>query len=207
MIPLKRIKQTSSLRNWLPWLTAAALFTIGYPWFIEPVLQTAQASSRERYARALYQERLDRLERITTLQKKQRDALVSWTKEHEGMLFSPLQADAFFSSLDQTAASFRCRVVSAEYEVLPLPGDSHSDESSPVFLKGAKIHLTGRYDRWIQFLGWLETLPPCVLIDSLKLESEKNSPGVLSGRIDFAVPIAAESVRPEGGVLLSPKEK
>lgn len=207
MIPLKRIKQTSSIRSWLPWLTAAVLFAIGYPWFIEPILQSAQASSHERYARALYQERMDRLERITALQKKQRDTLLSWTNEHQGLLFSPLQADAFFSSLDQTAASFRCRVVSAEYEVIPLPGDGHREESSPVFLKGAKIHLTGSYDRWIQFLGWLESLPPCVLIDSLKLESEKEQPGVLSGRIDFAVPIAAESVRPEDGVLMSPKEK
>lgn len=206
MLPLKPIKQIPSLRKHLPWMTGAAVLVLAYPWFIEPILESVKASGRSGHIRTLYEERLERLEQMAARQHKQQETLLAWRKEHQALVFSPAQAEAFFSGLDQKAASFGCQVVSAEYEILPLPGNQHADPSSPVALKGAKVLLTGRYDRLIQFVNWIESLPQCVLIDSLKVESAKDRPGILSGRIDFAIPITADSERPANGVIASPKE-
>jgi Tfp pilus assembly protein PilO len=206
MLPLKTIKQIPSIRKHLPWLTGTAVLVMAYPWFIEPLIQTAQASGRRGHIRMLYQERLERLEQMAARQEKQRQALLSWKEEHEDLLFSPAGAEAFFSGLDQKAASLGCQVVSVEYGILPLPGTQQADPFCPVKLKGAKVLLTGRYDRLIQFLNWIESLPPCVLIDSFKVETAKDRPGILSGRIDFAVAITSGGERPANEVITGSKE-
>jgi Tfp pilus assembly protein PilO len=206
MLRLKASKQLSSIRKHLPWMTATAILALAYPWFINPIFQSAQASGRSGYTRSLYQERLDQLEQIAVRQTQQCKNLQDWKREHENLLFSPAQAEAFFSSLDQKAVSLGCQVVSAEYEILPLPGDLHADPSAPIEMKGVKVLLTGRYDRLIQFLNWIESLPECVLISTFKMETAKDRTGVLSGRIDFAIPITSGAQRPAQGPIAGDKE-
>ena len=193
---MKRIQQVPQVRKFLPWIIAAAILLIGYPWFIQPIQQAALAYSQRNHIENNYQQHLNHLQRITARQKQQRERLWIRKQQHDSLFFSPHEADAFFSSFDQTAASFDCHVVSAEYQIQEAPGTDTKEYCLPVFLHRAKIELTGSYNCWIQFLEWIESLPQCILIDSLKLESGKDRPEVLKGRIDLAIPVQKEIVQP-----------
>lgn len=206
MIALKRIQQIPKIRTFLPWITAAAVFLISYPWYLRPIHQTVQAFSQREHIDLLYQQRLDHLQQLTTKQKEQRESLLLRKQENDLLFFDPAEADRFFSSLDQAAVSFGCHVTSADYEILDMPGAGTNAQNPPVCLHGARVQLTGRYDRWIPFLEWIESLPQSVLIHSLRLESQKDRPGLLSGRIDLAVPVVTESTQPENGDLPHSKE-
>lgn len=206
MISLKRIQQIPKIRKYLPWVTVALVFAVSYPAFIRPLRQTLQAHAVSGHIETLYQEHLDRLHRITTKQKEQRQALMELKRQQDPLLFESTEADAFFSKLDQTAVSFGCRVVSAEYEILEMPDTDSKEGQVPVCLHGAKIQLTGRYDRWIQFLGWIESLPQNVLMYSLRLESQKDRSGILSGRIDLAIPVYMKGLPSEPADSPHPKE-
>ena len=206
MISLQLIKRAPRVRPYIPLAAAIGVLAIGYLWFLRPIQQTVYAGSRTEYVETLYQERLGRLQNIVNRQKEQLDQLVSWKREHDSLFFSSDQLGLFFSNLDQHAVSFGCQVVSADYEILNIPGQNPQGSTNGIYLQGAEIRLAGRYDRWIGLLEWIESLPQSVLIDSVELESNKDRPGILNGRIELAIPVRKKSEDSEKTFLLSDKE-
>lgn len=206
MISLKRLQRIPQLRRYLPWTVAAAVFAFSYPWFFQPIRQAALADRRAAHMDTLYRERLDNLQRLIVRQRHHQNQLEQWKQEFGDRLFSPAQADAFFTTLDETAASFGCRILSAEYQTLEGPLPALKNPDCPVVLRGAKIQLTGRYDRWIPFLEWIESRPETILISSVRLQSAKEQPGMLNGRMDLAIAVLKEIRQTENDAASCDKE-
>lgn len=207
MIDWKRIQQNPQIRKSLPWITAVVVFAVGYPWFFGPIHQTVLARSQSRHMETLYQERLQRLRQIINRQKDQLKKWSSSKLQSDSLLFDPSEADEFFSTLNETAVSLNCCVVSAEYQSGQISRMDLSKTDSPVELRGAGLQITGPYNRWISLLTWMESQPQCILIESLELESQKDRPGVLHGRLTLSIPVMRTNKSVQKSERTQPKEK
>lgn len=188
-------KRLAGVHRWFPLLTAGVLLAAGYPVFLRPWMQSAEASSRGEAFGELYAERLASMERVSQRLNEQVRRLQKW-KEEEGMcVFTPEEAEAFFARLEPGAAQARCRVAAVEYDLVPAGKGVLPEESRAVELRAVKLQMYGSYDGWIQWIRQMESLPQCVLVDSLKIESARDRAGVLAGRVCLLVPIVREPER------------
>ncbi len=204
---LQLIKQGAWLREWLPVLAAGVILAAGYPLFLHPLVQSAQASSQGRRFEALYAERLASMERMKERLDSQLRQLEDQQASEPSSIFTSEQAESFFVWLEQAAAQARCRLASVEYEAAPKPLSVLPNESKTVDIRAVKLLMHGTYDAWIQWVRQIESYPQCVLLDSLKIDSTRERPGVLTGRACLLVPIARDMDRREPSTTEKSKEQ
>ncbi len=187
---LQQIKRLVFLRRYLPSLAAGFLVVSAYPGFLRPMFQSMQASVREQNFRSFYEKRLSAMEQVSGHMENQRNRLREWQAACGSKIFYPSDAERFFASLEERAGSARCRLAAVEYEgsfgSLPASGSG-----AGVQMRGVRVQMFGSYEGWIQWVEQIESLPECVLLDSLRLEVQKDRPGLLSGRASLCVPVKA----------------
>ncbi|MEJ5259571.1 MAG: hypothetical protein WHS88_05205 [Anaerohalosphaeraceae bacterium] len=187
---LRLIKQGAWLRDWLPVLATGLILAAGYPLFLHPLVQSAKASSEQRRFDALYAERLASMERMNERLDAQLRQLEEQQAAEPSSILTPAQAETFFAWLEQAALQTRCHLASVEYEAAPKTLSVLPNESRTVDIRAVKLMMYGTYDAWIQWFRQLESYPQSVLLDSLKIDSARERPGLLAGRVCLLVPIA-----------------
>lgn len=200
---LRLIKQGAWIRDWLPVLAAGAILAAGYPLFLHPLVQSAKASSQGQRFEALCAERLASMERMKERLDSQLRQLEDQQASESSSIFTSEQAESFFAWLEQAAAQARCHLASVEYEAAPKTLSVLSHESKTVDIRAVKLLMYGTYDAWIRWVCQIESYPQCVLLDSLKIDSARERPGLLAGRVCLLVPIE----RAPDGQEPSPAEK
>lgn len=185
------IKRLSFVRKYLPFLATMLLVAVVYPGFLRPMLQSVQASVRGQAFCSLYEKRLAALEQIGAHLEKECLRLRNWRAAQTAKIFSPSEADTFFASLEERAARTRCRLTSVEYESKSAVSPLQTDKSGTVQIQQVRLQMLGTYDSWIQWVEHVESLPECVLLDSLKLDVQKDRSGLLTGRLCLRVPVSS----------------
>jgi hypothetical protein len=187
---LEQIKQGELLRKYLPFLVVGFLLAAAYPAFLHPMLQAVQASVRGQSLSSLYQERLASLEQIGSRLNRQRQKLREWKETHSFQIFTPAQAKAFLASLENRADAAGCQLTAIEYEDDSDSESASSDKAGSVQTRQVKMQMLGSFDSWIQWLEQAESIPQCVLLDSLKLDWQDQPPETLTGRVCLRLPVA-----------------
>ncbi|HOQ04554.1 MAG TPA: hypothetical protein PKY88_05020 [Anaerohalosphaeraceae bacterium] len=200
-------KRLVLIRERLPWLTAGVILAAAYPVFLHPYFQSAQARSRSRDFEGLYAERLASMERVGERLAVQLQRLEEWKKKEPFSVFTPAEAEAFFAWLEQGAAQTGCHLAALEYDLAPKGRSVLPDEPQAAEIRAVKMQLYGTYDAWFQWVRLMESYPRCVLLESLKIESARERPGMLAGRVCLLVPIARDTDRREPSATEKSKEQ
>ncbi|HOK66392.1 MAG TPA: hypothetical protein PK054_10435 [Anaerohalosphaeraceae bacterium] len=200
-------KRLVQIRERLPWLTAGVILAAAYPVFLHPYFQSAQARSRSRNFEGLYAERLASMEKLGERLTVQLQRLEEWKKGESFSVFTPAEAEVFFARLEQGAVQTGCHLAALEYDLAPKGRSGLPDESEAVEIRAVKMQLYGTYDAWSQWVRQMESYPRCVLLESLKIESARERPGVLVGRVCLLVPIARDTDSREPSTTEKSKEQ
>lgn len=187
------IKQGEVLRKYLPVLVVGFLLAAAYPAFLHPILQAVQASVQGQSLSSRYQQRLTSLEQIGFRLNRQRQKLQEWKETHSFQIFTPAQAEAFLASLENRADAAGCQLMAIEYEGDADSEPASSDKTGSVQTRQIKMQMLGSFDSWIQWLDQAESMPQCVLLDSLKLDWQDQPPETLTGRVCLRLPVAGST--------------
>lgn len=200
-------KRLVLIREQLPLLTAGLILAAAYPVFLHPYFQSVQARSRSQDFEGLCAERLASMERLGERLTVQLQRLEEWKKEDPFSVFTPAEAESFFAWLEEGAAQTGCHLAALEYDLAPKGRSVLSEEPQAAEIRAVKMQLYGTYDAWFQWVRLMESYPRCVLLESLKIESGRERPGVLTGRACLLVPIARDMDRREPSTTEKSKEQ